>query len=95
MRKISAMYRLSGGTDPTHQCVECCNCKRFQRGSRKVYKCMLYGNTDSEASDWNAMSTACKLFNMQHRPLPEAAREIPPDEDGAIAGQMSIFDFIQ
>ena len=95
MRKISAMYQFSGGADPTHQCVECCNCERFQRGSRRVYKCMLYGNTNSEASDWNAMSTACKLFNMQHRPLPEAAREIPPDEDGAIAGQMSIFDFIQ
>ena len=34
MRKISAMYQFSGGADPVHQCVECCNCKRFQRGSR-------------------------------------------------------------
>ena len=95
MRKISAMYRLSGGTDPTHQCVECCNCKRFQRGSRKVYKCMLYGNTDSEASDWNAMSTACKLFNVQRHPLPEAAKMVMQGDDGTMAGQMSIFDFIQ
>lgn len=69
MRKISAMYQFSGGADPAHQCVECCNCKRFQRGSRKVYKCMLYGNTNSETSDWNSMSMACKLFNVQYHPL--------------------------
>ena len=94
MRKISAMYQFSGGADPVHQCVECCNCKRFQRGSRKVYKCMLYGNTNSEASDWNSMSMACKLFNAQYHPLPEVMKMILPDDDGVMAGQMSVFDFL-
>ena len=94
MRKISAMYQFSGGADLVHQCVECCNCKRFQRGSRKVYKCMLYGNTNSEASDWNSMSMACKLFNVQYHPLPEVMKMILPDDDGVLDGQMSIFDFL-
>lgn len=95
MRKISAMYEWSGGTDYRHTCYECDHCKKIKCGSRTVYKCLVYGNTDSVASDWKASYIACRHFN---KPLPDRTviqmqpRKKSPDEQ--IEGQMSIEDFL-
>lgn len=54
MRKISEMYRQSGGTNWMHKCKECQNflgCKNSKR-------CDLY----LEAKDWNGNHIACKFF---------------------------------
>lgn len=92
MNKISAMYKYSGGTDYRHTCSECKNCVKVGKGNRSVYKCLVYGNTNSAASDWKISYIACKHYNL---PVPERtvikliSRDIPEDN---IAGQMSIFD---
>ncbi len=63
MRKISAMYQWSGGTDAKHSCSECKNCISVQRGKREVRKCVSYGNTEDPYTDWNPAYTACKAFD--------------------------------
>lgn len=95
MRKISAMYECSGGTDYRHTCYECRNLRRIKKGNREVYKCQAYGNTDSAASDWKASYIACRHFN---KPCPQlsiikmAHREQASE---AMEGQISLFDFLE
>ena len=53
MRRISEMYKRSGGTSYQHQCSECTS---FMVG--KHCRCLNYElNTD-----WNPNWTACKFF---------------------------------
>lgn len=96
-KKAEAMYQWSGGTDYTHLCCECRNCVKMKKGSRTVYKCLSYGNTDSTASDWRAGEIACNAFN---QPPPEVpvmetgiGRKRKPDK-GEMKGQLSIEDFL-
>lgn len=96
MKKISAMYQWSGGADYCHTCYECRNCIKTRKGSRQVYKCLIYGNTNSEATDWKASYIACKAFNQDppERPLIETgiSRKKGNTE---IEGQMTIDDFLK
>ena len=94
MTKIQTMYKWSGGTDYGHTCYECRNCKKFTKGSRCIYKCLAYGNTDSAATDWKGSFIACRHFN---KPVPERpvlrgiVKRRDPNEE--LTGQMSLEDF--
>lgn len=94
MRKVSAMYKWSGGTDYRNTCYECKNCRKIRKGSRTVYKCLSYGNTDSSATDWKPSYIACRAFNQVPPIIPVfehgtgKAEEFPE-------GQMSLFDFMK
>lgn len=93
MRKISAMYEWSGGTDYRHICYECRNCQKVKKGNRSVYKCMAYGNTDSASSDWKASYIACKHFN---KPVPAVPviRITKREQDAQeIEGQLNIEEY--
>ena len=84
MRKISEMYKRSGGTSCQHICQECKNLEGKKNGSRTVYKCNLYGyKMDSHESDWKPGYIACKFFDMSWE-------EAYPE---TIKGQMSIQDY--
>lgn len=93
MRKISAMYQWSGGTDYRHTCYECRNCIKVDK-KRSIYKCRSYGITGSSATDWRASYIACKAFNQDPPEVPifeikmAAVKELPE-------GQMSLFDFME
>lgn len=95
MRTISAMYQYSGGTDYCHTCCECDNCIKVKKGSRQVYKCLAYGNTDSAASDWKASYIACKHFNKPCPPLPVMKTARRQQASGEIEGQLSLFDLLE
>lgn len=96
MRKISAMYEWSGGTDYRHLCKECPNCIPVVINKRTVYKCMSYGNTACQATDWNPAHIACKAFGKTppqipvYKLKPKSASGSRQDEQ--IEGQMSIED---
>lgn len=95
MRKISAMYKYSGGTDYRHTCYECKNCIKVGKGNKSVYKCLAYGNTSSTATDWKISYIACKHFNdpLPERPVIEGTkRQQEPEE---FPGQMSIEDYLE
>lgn len=92
MRKISAMYKYSGGTEYRHNCHECKNCIKIKQGSRFAYKCMIYGDTGTAESDWKISYIACRLFN---KPIPavpviKAIKQKRGEED--IPGQISFED---
>lgn len=53
MRRISEMYKRSGGTNYEHQCFECRMFKNVKR-----CKCLNY----ELDADWNPNWTACKFF---------------------------------
>ena len=95
MTKIHAMYKWSGGTDYRYTCYECKNCQRFKKGNRTVYKCLIYGNTDSSASDWKASYIACKAFDQEppERPVIELGTK-KVHEPEFPEGQLSLFDLI-
>lgn len=87
MKRISAMYEHSGGTDYRHTCYECRMCVR-KEGKRARYQCLNYGE-----EDWNEASIACKLFN---KPIPVPYTKLfkvkEPERQRAV--QMELRDFI-
>ena len=70
MRKISAMYQWSGGTDYRHVCHECDNCIKIQQGKREVCKCRSYGVTDNCDTNWKDSYIACKAFGKEPPEVP-------------------------
>lgn len=92
MRKISAMYKWSGGTDYAHTCHECKNCVKMVKASKNIYKCLVYGNTNSEASDWKASYIACKHFNgpVPERSVLKGIHFKKEEKEKEIEGQLSL-----
>ena len=68
-RKIAMMHKLYGYN--AESCGDCGNFISVTPTSRTVFKCLRYGNTASEASDWRKSWTACGMFNI---PKPENER---------------------
>jgi len=57
------MHRLYGKTDGK-QCKDCDHLI-CQIANKRWYKCSVYGETNSEASDWRLYYTACGLYNKE------------------------------
>ncbi len=95
MTKITAMYKWSGGTDYRHLCYECKNCIKLRKGSRTFYKCLVYGNTDSTATDWKQSYIACKKYNCQVPKVPvfHTGQTGKKEQELEIEGQMSFADY--
>ncbi len=94
MTKMQVMYKWSGGTNRCHTCRECKNLVRVENGKRKVYKCLVYGNTANSDTDWKESCIACKHFN---KPVPKLPLIITGgkkvrDCGDAFPGQLSLFD---
>lgn len=90
MKKISEMYRISGGVDYRHTCFECRNCRNIKQNR---YKCRLYEEAGG-TGDWKPSYIACKFFGSDHLPerfrLDERQQDTLPEDDGI---QMTIYDF--
>ena len=65
VRKIDAMHKYYG-----YGVGRCENCPHFTRKvySRTYNKCLVYGDSNSEATDWRCGYTACGLID---KPFPE------------------------
>lgn len=91
-RKIDLMIKEFGHADG-HSCGECSNLCRVAYGSRTVYKCLVYGNTGSRASDWAKWYPACGMLNKKwdKAPVMELVRKQPRrDADYDLPGQMQM-----
>ena len=62
--KEQAMYHLFGRVEGK-QCKECPHLIRKEYG-RTYYKCEMYGNSYSEATDWGCTYVACGLIEGDH-----------------------------
>ena len=65
IRKIEAMHRIYGTG-----CGKCKDCPHIVRKvlDRTYYKCLVYGDSNSEATDWRLKYPACGLID---KPFPE------------------------
>ena len=65
MRKIDAMHHFYG-----YGVGRCEDCPHFVKKlfDNAYYKCRVYGNSNSEATDWRKGYTACGLID---KPFPE------------------------
>lgn len=61
--KAQHMYHHFGKCEG-HKCKECKHFREYQYG-KTYFKCNVYGNTSSEATDWGATLDACGLFNKE------------------------------
>lgn len=64
-RKIAAMYRHFG-IYRGYQCRDCSNLKRYEQG-RTYFKCSVYGDSRSAATDWAQSRTACGMFDKEYK----------------------------
>ena len=72
-QKAKRMYKRFGKITDGRRCKDCDNLIKVEHGNHRVYKCLVYGNTHSEASDWKISNTACGMFDKDYigRPIIE------------------------
>lgn len=94
IKKIELMHKLFGEL-PDRKCKDCQHLCSYT-ASRKYYKCDIYGNTSSEASDWRLKYTACGMIDVSEYkgiPIIKRARSLSwKPKDAQIEGQVSLFD---
>lgn len=66
LRKIELMYFFFGIDKERRQCKECNHFHRYMYHDKYYRKCEIYGETNSEASDWAGKYTACGKFNKKY-----------------------------
>ena len=93
-RKIDAMYHYYGKAGSGI----CANCSHFisKFWDRQYYKCSVYGDSNSDATDWKKSYQACELID---KPFPEndiriVELVVGDHNDGPIEGQVSIDELI-
>lgn len=92
-QKISRMYRRFGEPQSGLKCKDCTNLIKFARGNHRVSKCLVYGDTHSEASDWKRSHMACGMINHEYDGRPVIRMFEPRSKaDEQIEGQMSLFE---
>ncbi|MEN6636134.1 MAG: hypothetical protein ABFC56_09800, partial [Clostridiaceae bacterium] len=64
-RKLEAMHARYGCVDG--KCRDCDHLAR-KLWDKRYIKCVLYGDTNCEATDWRMKWQACGMFN---KPLPD------------------------
>lgn len=91
MKKIEIMHSMFGER-PEHKCGECSNL--VTHTYNKVYrKCLVWGESCSESSDFRKKWTACGMFCKDYdgTPIKDYVKRSPKAyEDVQIKGQMRL-----
>ena len=91
LRKIERMHQLFGVCEE-HKCKECCHFKKEKFHDKNYRKCLIYGDSHSQSTDWVGKYTACGLYNKPYEgdveiyTIRDTQRQNEPLE-----GQMSLF----
>jgi hypothetical protein len=48
-----------------HKCKDCSNFNKYRYRGKDYKKCSVYGESNSEATDWNNSFEACSMFNCE------------------------------
>lgn len=96
-KKIDAMHQIFGrysGQEP-RQCRDCNNFIR-KKYTRVYRKCLIYGNTSSEATDWNASYEACEFFNKSYKGnnIINILKRSPRANNKPLDGQISFNEWV-
>lgn len=98
-KKIDAMHQKYGrysGCMP-QICGECSNFKRYRYRGKNYKKCSVYGESHSEATDWNVSFEACEMFNKNYEGMPIIdilKRSLRPKNDELLDGQITFNELI-
>ena len=93
IKKIELMHKLFGEV-PDRKCKDCQHLSSYT-ANRKYYKCEIYGNTSSEASDWRLKYTACGMIGKPEvsiNPVINLWRMYNKKPEEQIEGQVGLFD---
>ena len=71
LRKIDAMHHYYGYGSGI--CKECPHLADKGWAGKHFFKCLVYGDSNAESTDWRAGYTACGLID---KPFPEDERRI-------------------
>lgn len=97
LKKIDAMHVAFGVSDPERKCSEC---KYFMEKiwDKKYFKCRIYGDTNSDATDWRKKYSACGLIDGEYTgaPILEYTKRRKPTkgEERPVDGQMEFLDIL-
>ena len=93
LRKIDLMHNQFGYGNG-----KCADCKHLikHEWQRTYFKCEIYGESNSEATDWRMAYVACGMKNEpydldKHNPIITLVKGGKPKADEQIDGQMSLF----
>lgn len=94
-RKIHAMHKRFG-TCGVMRCKDCPHLIRVRPTDRQFYKCELYGDTNSEATDWRVGYQACGMFGVEQDmsrwvPILEQLKHAPKPPDPPLDGQVDMW----
>lgn len=88
------MRRMYGrfGVSLDHKCKECSNFLRIGRNGKTYFKCSVYGDSCSSATDWRANMIACGFFNENYSGISiiELTRNRRMPKDKTIEGQIKL-----
>ena len=91
-QKISRMYKYFGKSGSGKKCKDCSNLMRVERGNHRVSKCMVYGDSHSESTDWKRSHLDCGMFDKDYDGRPIIRVYEPKTVKGEqIEGQMELF----
>lgn len=96
LRKIDLMHKYFGKAE-SGICKDCEHYIRFYYHDKPYRKCDVYGNTNSEATDWKQSYLACGLYPDEAYSGKDIVRMVTGGKirtEEQIEGQLSIEDFI-
>lgn len=93
MKKIDLMHAAFGIDLKCRRCKDCPCLVRVMPTSRTYYKCTVYGESSSEATDWAGKWTACGRFGKplepgEHTVLYMAKGSTRKPAEGPLPGQI-------
>ena len=90
MRKIDLMHNMFG-LSPTEKDI-CRNCRNLMGEPNTYFKCTVYGQSRSEATDWVKKWRGCGMFNKEYTGLPVKRMAGAEKDDIQCEGQLSFED---
>ena len=93
-RKIEAMHAMYG---KRYGCIcrDCCNMVQEDYHGRRYYKCIAYGDSRGESTDWVLRYHACGLWGVPFKqigkvPLIEVLKHAKRPPEGPVDGQTKL-----
>lgn len=88
VKKINEMHMRFGKADG--KCKDCSNFRRYHYRGKTYSKCVVYGESNSQATDWNGRNAACGMFNKDYNGTPIYMRHFR--KDIPLEGQISLME---
>ena len=93
MRKVELMHKMFGRS-PEYLCRECVHYTHKYYNDKPYHKCDVYGNSNSEGTDWKGSDQGCGLAPdkaYKGRPIVELVKYQKKIKDDAVPdGQMEM-----